>query len=117
MQDTSINSQQELINKISRFWNDERDRILITKTIQALIARNNLSPKMTAEPEVEGIIEQMASRLENSYPKLTELQGKRVLDIACGSNSSKLPASFFLNTLFNGRLLRANRGYTALFEP
>jgi hypothetical protein len=48
---------------------------------------------------------------------LTNVRNKPILDIACGSNSSKLPASSVLGSLFGGRLVHANRGYTAMFEP
>ncbi len=108
---------EQLIDKLRRLWKDEQDRMVIAKTIQALSTRYALFEKIVNEPEVEEIIEQMCGRLANSYAHLTDLQSKRILDIACGSNSSKLPASFFLNTLFGGRSVRANRGYTALFEP
>jgi hypothetical protein len=66
---------------------------------------------------VEDIIKQMAGRLANAYPILTNVRNQTILDIACGSNSSKLPTSFFLGSLFGGRSARANRGFTALFEP
>jgi hypothetical protein len=117
MQGLSGNSEPELINRLSRLWNNEQDRILITKTIQALMARYSLSQKLAHEPEVEGIIEQMTSRLAISYPILTDVQNKSILDIACGSNSSKLPASSILSNLFGNRSIRTNRGFTALFEP
>ncbi len=117
MHSISSNSEYELINEISRLWRAEQDRVLITKTIQALDTRYDLGGKIAEEPEVKDIIMQMASRLANSYPILTGVQNKSILDIACGSNSSKLPASFFLGSLFGGRSVRGNRGYTALFEP
>jgi hypothetical protein len=111
------NKINQLTGNLSRLWNDEQDRMRIAKTIQALNTHYDLSRKMANEPEVEGIIEQMVGRLANSYPTLTDVQYKRILDIACGSNTSKLPASFFLSSLFSGRSVRANRGYTTLFEP
>ena len=107
-----------LINKLSGLWEDPQDRPLMTKTIQALNTRYDLSRKMANEPGVEEIIEQMVGRLANSYGSLSAIQDKRILDIACGSNSSKLPASLYVNTPF-GELApgRASKGYTALFEP
>lgn len=49
---------------------------------------------------------------------MSNLKNKRILDIACGSNTSKAPASLYLNTPI-GRMSvgRSSRGYTALFEP
>jgi hypothetical protein len=117
MQGLSSNSQHELINELSHLWRAEQDRILITKTTQALEKRYDLDGKITKEPEAEDIIKQMAGRLARSYPNLTNVRNKPILDIACGSNSSKLPASSVLGSLFGGRLVHANRGYTAMFEP
>ena len=49
---------------------------------------------------------------------LIQLQGKRILDIACGSNSSKLPGSLYVNTPYGEVSFgNKNKGYTALFEP
>jgi hypothetical protein len=114
---SSNNNQVRLIANLGRLWKDQEDRILIAKTIQALNARYDLDRKMAHEPGVAEIIEQMAGRLANSYPRLSDLQNKRILDIACGSNTSKLPASLHINTPFGEVSFGAKRGYTALFEP
>ena len=45
-------------------------------------------------------------------------KGKRILDIACGSNTSKAPSSISINTPFGEkRFGRSTKGYTAQFEP
>jgi hypothetical protein len=111
------NRLDRLIAELSSFWRNQQDQERIAEVVQALERRYDLEEKITKEPEVEDIIKQMAGRLANSYPNLTDVQNKSILDIACGSNTSKLPASFFLGSLFGGRSARANRGYTALFEP
>ena len=104
--------------KLSRLWKEQQDRDLMAKTIQALDARYDLSRKMAREPGVEEIIEQMLGRLADSYEHLSVLQNKKILDIACGSNSSKLPAALYVNTPFGEMALgRQSKGYTALFEP
>jgi hypothetical protein len=59
----------------------------------------------------------MAGRLAHSYERLSDLKGKRILDIACGSNTSKMPGSVYVNTPFGEISLGGSRGYTALFEP
>ena len=109
--------QNQLIAELGSLWTNLQDRQLIAKVVRALETRYDLSRKTAREPEVEDILRQMAGRLANSYPTLTDIQNKRILDIACGSNTSKLPASSFLSSLFGGRSVRPNRGYTALFEP
>jgi SAM-dependent methyltransferase len=92
--------------------------VLVTKTIQALNSRYDLNRKMAKEPGVADILQQMAGRLANSYRKLPDISNKKILDIACGSNTSKLPGSLYINTPFGEMSFgRASRGYTALFEP
>jgi len=77
-----------------------------------------LLKKIEKEPGVEDIIEQMCGRLANSYPSLFKIKNQRILDIACGSNTSKLPASLYVNTPFGEMSFgHASKGYTALFEP
>jgi hypothetical protein len=112
------NIQDRLIAELSHLWNDQQDQLVIAEIIQALDSRYGLLRKMAKEPGVEDIVKQMAGRLANSYPGLSDLQNKRILDIACGSNTSKLPASLYVNTPFGEMALgRASKGYTALFEP
>jgi hypothetical protein len=112
------NFQDRLIAELSHLWNDQQDQLVIAEIIQALNSRYGLLRKMAKEPGVEDIVKQMAGRLANSYPGLSDLQNKRILDIACGSNTSKLPASLYVNTPFGEMALgRASKGYTALFEP
>ncbi len=111
------NKLDQLSAELSSFWRNQQDQERIAEVVQALAKRYGLDGKITKEPEAEDIIKQMAGRLASSYPNLTDIRNKRILDIACGSNSSKLPASSVLGSLFGGRSVRANRGYTALFEP
>jgi SAM-dependent methyltransferase len=59
----------------------------------------------------------MIGRLARSFGRLENLKDKRILDIACGSNTSKLPASLHLKTPFGDMTIGASQGYTALFEP
>ena len=110
--------QDQLIVKLSRLWKDPQAYTLITKTIQSLDVRYDLNKKMAREPGVEDIITQMFGRLANSYKTLSDIQGKKILDIACGSNTSKAPASLFINTPFGKKTIgRATEGFTAQFEP
>jgi hypothetical protein len=114
----SNNKQEQFITKLSRLWMDQQDRVLIAKIIQELDTHYDLNRKIEKEPGVEEIIEQMLGRLANSYPSLLNTRNKRILDIACGSNTSKLPASLYVNTPFGEMSFgHASRGYTALFEP
>jgi hypothetical protein len=107
-----------LIAKLKRLWNQEQDQFLVVNTIRALNTRYELYRKMAMEPGVEEIITQMVGRLANSFRKLSDVQGRTILDIACGSITSKAPASLYVDTPFGEMTIgRPNRGYTAQFEP
>jgi hypothetical protein len=107
-----------LIGKLSLLWDAPQERSLLAKTIRALDVRYGLSDKITKEPGVEEIIAQMAGRLADSVGNLSNLRGMKILDIACGSNTSKFPSSVHINTPFGEMTLgRPAKSYTALFEP
>jgi hypothetical protein len=109
---------EALISDLDQLWSGPQAHILMQKTIQALDTRYGLGRKMAAEPGVEDIIKQMAGRLANSYESLAAVRDKKILDIACGSNTSKAPASLHLNSPFGTiSFSRASKGYTPLFEP
>ena len=115
---SSNNNQDRLIARLNRLWKEEQDHFLLEKMIRALDSQYNLIGKIAKEPGVEEIIVQMVGRLAISYGKLSHIQGKRVLDIACGSTTSKAPAGLYINTPFGEMTLgRASKGYTAMFEP
>jgi len=115
---TGNNKQSQLISKLNRLWKDEEDHILIANTIKALDTRYHLIWKITKEPGVEEIIQQMFGRLANSFERGSDLRDKKLLDIACGSSTSKAPASLFIDTPFGRKTIeRASKGYTVQFEP
>ncbi len=114
----STKKQDRLIVNLSSLWKDPQDPALIVKTIQAFNTRYDLDRKIANEPGVEEIIKQMFGRLASSYPRLSNIQNKKILDIACGSNTSRAPASLYINTPFGEvSIKRPSRGYTAQFEP
>jgi hypothetical protein len=109
----------QLIATLSRLAQDREERDLIATTITALDARYNLSKKMAKEPGVEEIIKQLLGRLKSAFGSLSQVKGKRILDIACGSNTSKAPSSIYVDTPFGEKRIStaATEGYTAQFEP
>jgi hypothetical protein len=112
------NKHDRLVSNLSRMWIDPQDRLLIPGTIQVLDGRYALNVKMDREPEVEEIIMQMFGRLAKAFGRVSNIQNKSILDIACGSNTSKLPALLHIHTSQGEKLFgRTHRGYTALFEP
>jgi len=112
------NPLERLIPELNGLWKEEQDQILLANTIRALNTRYDLKAKIRKEPGVEDILKQMFGRLANSYERLADIQSQRILDIACGSNTSKAPASLFIDTPFGRRAIgNARKGYTAQFEP
>jgi hypothetical protein len=115
---SSNNKQKRLVTKLNRLWKDEQDRLPIANTIEALDTRYDLTGKMKKEPGVAEIIVQMFARLANSFERISNIRNKKILDIACGSNTSRAPASLFITTPFGRKTIgRSSKGYTAQFEP
>lgn len=113
------NRQDQLIAILSRLAKDQDERDLIAITIAALDAGYDLSRKMAKEPGVEEIIKQLLGRLESAFGSLSIVKGKRILDIACGSNTSKAPSSIDIDSPFGEKRINTadTEGYTAQFEP
>jgi hypothetical protein len=78
------------------------ERSLLSRAIGELDERQGLGRKIAREPELASILEEFIGRLQRAFGSLARVRGKRILDIASGSNSSRSPAT--------GRR-------TALFEP
>ena len=73
-----------------------------TSLRQRLDERYDLERKSAREPELETILDEFMDRLRRAFGSLANVRGKRILDIASGSNTSRSPRT--------GRR-------TALFEP
>jgi hypothetical protein len=109
---------EEINTKLAPLWDNPQERNLLAKTIQALDVQYGLGGKISREPGVAEIIAQMAERLAHAIGELSDLRGMKILDIACGSSTSKAPATVHVNTPFRKMTLhRSTKGYTALFEP
>ena len=67
------------------------ERELLGHALGELDTRHGLASKIAAEPGLEAIMEEFVLRLLAAYDPLSGIHGQRVLDIACGSNSSRSP--------------------------
>jgi hypothetical protein len=67
---------------------------------RALDERYELRRKVAREPEIESILEEFVRRLERAFGSLDGVRGKRILDIASGSNSSRSPDTGKRTALF-----------------
>jgi hypothetical protein len=109
---------ERLSAQLCRLWHTPEDSSTITEAVRRLDARYDLGAKITREPGVQDILLQMGGRIANAFGPLTNLRGKRILDIACGSHTSRAPGTLFINTPFGARNIRpSSQGYTAQFEP
>jgi hypothetical protein len=115
---SSEENLEQLIAKLGRIWRDQRDRVVMADVITALDAKYDLAAKIARESGVIEIIEQMLGRIASALGRLSNVRGKRILDVACGSNTSRAPSSIYINTPFGEkRIGRKTKGYTAQFEP
>lgn len=110
--------KQQLVAKLGRLWNDPPDQIQLADLISRLDTRHSLGSKIAREPGVEDIIGQMLGRLAHSFGSMSAIKDKKILDIACGSNTSKAPAGIHIDTPFGRKTIgRPRQGFTAQFEP
>jgi hypothetical protein len=112
-------SRNGLSVAFSRLGTTQEERALIATCIKALDNQYALSKKMAKEPGVGDILKQLLGRLQSAFGGLSAVKGKRILDIACGSNTSKAPSTIYINTPLGERTINVphTEGYTAQFEP
>jgi hypothetical protein len=110
---------EELIHLFRSLAPAREDQNLIARTFTALEDKYSLSQKIAHEPGLTEIIKQMMGRIYRPYSSFTTLKGQRILDIACGSNTSKAPSFVFVDTPFGDKRIpiASIEGYTAQFEP
>jgi hypothetical protein len=109
----------ELMTLLDDLAKTREDQGLIATTLEALDDKYDLSRKISQAPGLGEIIQQLMGRIYRAFGALTKLRGKRILDIASGSNTSKAPSSVFVNTPFGEQRIvhSSSEGYSALFEP
>jgi hypothetical protein len=78
------------------------DDQLLATAMDGLDRRYDFERKRRREPKLDAIVKEFVARLRSVYGSLDRVRGKRILDLASGSNSSRSPQT--------GRR-------TALFEP
>jgi len=111
-------NQDQLMARLSSAWKAEDDHGRLVNMIHALDVRYDLTGKAAKDRGVQEVVAQMIGRLSNSFRRLSEIEGKAILDIPCGSNTSRAPALLSFDTpLGQVRIGRPARGYAAQFEP
>jgi len=69
------------------------ERALLARAIEQLDEHHALWREIEREPELAEIVEEFIGRLQRAFGSLTRVRGKRILDIASGSNSSRSPTT------------------------
>jgi hypothetical protein len=76
------------------------ERALLERALAQLDERHDLGRKIAREAELASIIEEFIGRLQRAFGSLARVRGKRILDIASGSNSSRSPKTEKRTVLF-----------------
>ena len=76
------------------------ERALRDRTMDQLNERYELRRKIAREPGLAAILEEFIGRLERAFGSLEGVRGKRILDIASGSNLSRSPDTGKRTALF-----------------
>lgn len=69
------------------------DQALLRRALGELDTRHRLVSKIAAEPNLGTIMAEFVTRLTGAFGSLSAIRGRAVLDIACGSNSSRSPVT------------------------
>jgi hypothetical protein len=109
----------DLMREFGHLVHMPEDQNLLARMLNSLDEKYTLSQKIVQETGLEEIIKQLTGRIYQAYGTFAALKGKRILDIACGSNTSKAPSFVFVNTPFGEQQIPISHveGHTALFEP
>lgn len=81
----------DAIRRLTALGRTTSDRALLAGALTALDERHGLAARIAAEPYVEAIMREFVIRLMVAFGRLSAASGLTVLDIACGSGSSRSP--------------------------
>ena len=89
-----------VLERLAGLARTRAERALLAEALAHLDDRYALGRKLGLEPELEGILAEFIGRLQRAFGSLASVRGKRILDIASGSNSSRSPTTGKRTTLF-----------------
>jgi hypothetical protein len=69
------------------------NRRLLGHAVGKLDTDHQLASKIAAEPNLAAIMTEFVTRLVDAFGSLTAIRGQAVLDVACGSSSSRSPVT------------------------
>lgn len=86
--------------------NPERNHAIVNQVCQTLDAKYNLSRKIDQEPQTDESIVTFFRRLGDAFGDLSTIKGKRILDLGCGSSTSRHPWTGQVTPMFEPWLCR-----------
>jgi SAM-dependent methyltransferase len=89
------------------------DRALLDGALGKLDASHRLASKIAAERNLTAVVKEFVTRLTDAFGSLSAVRGQAVLDIACGSSSSRSPATGRLTSEFEPWMCRLLLGLGA----
>ncbi len=83
----------EALPRLSALGRTPSARELLDRALHELDARHRLASRIAAEPNLAAIMTEFVTRLMDAFGALSAVRGQAVLDIACGSSSSRSPVT------------------------
>ncbi len=83
----------EVLRRVIVLGRTAPDRALLNRALGELDSRHRLVPKIAAAPNLGAIMTEFVTRLVDAFGSLSAIRGQTVLDIACGSSSSRSPVT------------------------
>lgn len=83
----------DAIDRLTALGPTESDRTLLGQALMDMDANDSLATKLAAEPMLPDVMAEFIGRLLRAYGSLAAIRGQVLLDVACGSNSSRSPVT------------------------
>ena len=83
----------DVLRPVADLGRTPADRELLGRALRELDVRHRLASKIAIEPNLAAVMTEFVGRLIDAFGPLSEIRGQAVLDIACGSSSSRSPAT------------------------
>jgi hypothetical protein len=96
----------DAIDRLAALGRTDSDRTMLRQALLNLDASDDLAAKMASESTLSAIMAEFMTRLMDAYGSLAEIRDQVVLDIACGSNSSRSPVTGLLTVAFEPWMCR-----------
>lgn len=83
----------DAIQRLASLGASTADRELLDRALRGLDAKHGLASRIAAEPNLMAIVSEFITRLVGAFGSLPAVRGMKVLDLACGSRSSRSPVT------------------------